>query len=122
MEIIRVEAAERAREAAMLAGDTAAMTRLFDAGLCWVHASGSTDSKASMIAKFASGALRTHAWDTLDATILDLGDAALVTGTLAMDVTVDGTRARRRNRFAALWRGAGDALRLAYWQSTRLPD
>lgn len=120
MNVADVETAESARINAMRAADLASLKTLFDDNLSWVHASGSVDTKDSMIAKFGSGDLQVHEWKTIEASVNMVLGVGVVTGILEMDATVAGARGRRRNRFSALWADRGKP-KLLYWQSTRIP-
>lgn len=114
-----VEALESARKAAMLSPDVMALDQLLAEDLSWVHASSKVDDKASLLQGFRSGGLRCFRLDYRDQRIRIFGSAALVTGTVDMDVAVNNARRSSVSRYVALWAQREDVTQLVLWQSTR---
>jgi Domain of unknown function (DUF4440) len=115
-----IDQLEGARRSAMLAVDLASLDRLLADELVWVHASSNSDTKQSLIEKFASGGLRCHRLDHSEVAIRIYGSVAIVQGKLEMDVSADGTSRTSVNRFAGVWAPSSGATKLVLWQSTRL--
>ena len=117
--IAEVERIEEQRVAAMIAADTATLTRLFHDDLRWVHASGGMDTKQSMIAQFADGSMRCFAIDRTDVLVRVFGDAGVVLGTVTMDAQVSGMRKSVVSRVCGVWVAGADGAQLVSWQSAR---
>ena len=107
---------------AMIAADTDRLYALFATGFTWVHGSGKTDSRASMVRKFATGLLQVAAMTPADLRVEARGDCALVTGLVTIALVVDGQAKTSRNLFSALWISGADEPRLLNWQNTRAPE
>lgn len=114
-----VERLEDQRVAAMIAADTATLSRLFHDDLRWVHASGGMDTKQSMIAQFADGSMRCLTIDRSDVLVRVFGDTGVVLGTVTMDAQVGGTRKSVVSRVCGVWVTGSDGAQLASWQSAR---
>ncbi|MEH2488684.1 nuclear transport factor 2 family protein [Bradyrhizobium sp. AZCC 2230] len=115
-----IDELEQARRSAMLAADLAGLDRLFADDLVWIHASSKSDTKKSLIGKFASGSLRCHRLDHSEVAICIYDSVAIVRGKLEMDVLADGTSRTSVNLFTGVWAGALGATKLVLWQSTRV--
>jgi ketosteroid isomerase-like protein len=115
-----VVAAERARCAAMLAGDIAALDAQLDPDLSFCHATGQVDGKAAWCAKIAAGRIGYIAIDWPEQQVTPLGrDAALMIGRMATRVRVEGVEKLLDNRVTTVWRrGPGGGWRLLSFQST----
>ena len=114
-----VERADRARDAAMLAADVAALDRLLDDELVWAHASAATEDKESFIAGFRDGRLKCFSIRFDDVETIVTEEMALRRGVIHLDVEVSGNRRQNSNLFSSVWRTTGDGLRLLHWHSTR---
>jgi Domain of unknown function (DUF4440) len=115
-----IDELERARRGAMLTADLAGLYRLFADDLVWIHASSKSDTKQSLIEKFASGNLRCHRLDHSEVAIRFYDSVAIVQGKLDMDVSADGTSRTSVNLYTGIWAGAPGAAKLVLWQSTRV--
>lgn len=113
--IAEVERIEEQRVAAMIAADTATLSRLFHEELRWVHASGGMDTKQSMLAQFADGSMRCFAIDRSNVPVRVFG----VLGTTTMDAQVGGTRKSVVSRVCGVWVAGADGAQLVSWQSAR---
>jgi hypothetical protein len=116
----RIRALEAQRRVAMLALDTQALEALFDEGLLYLHSTGGRDSRASYLAKLASGAMR---YETLT---LDVSDVvvrerfALLSGSMTASVRVAGDKPQVlaiASRYEALWMLSANGWRMAAIQS-----
>jgi hypothetical protein len=117
-----VELLEAARREAMLAADLPVLTRLFADDLVWIHASSKSDTKCSLLEKFAGGAIRCYRLDHSDVIARSYGSVVIVQGKVEMDVAVAGLRRTSVNRYSGIWSSTSGAARLLLWQSTRVPD
>lgn len=116
-----VLAAEQQRCAAMLANDAAALDALLDRRLSFSHATGQTDGKAAYLAKMAAGRIVYVSIDWQDAKVIVLAPgAALLTGRMINQVTVESVPKRLDNRVLAAWVQDGADWRLVAFQSTPL--
>jgi hypothetical protein len=107
-----VLALEDQRYAAMLAGDVAALERLFDEELTYTHSSGAVDSKATYIA-----GVRDKVWEYK--TIARENERAVVRGSCAlvfchlwMELQVRGTPRKVDSNSLAVWTADGPQPRL----------
>jgi hypothetical protein len=113
--------AERKRCAAMLANDAAALDAVLDPRLCFSHATGQVDDKRAYMTKMAAGRIAYLSIDWSEERVIELGPgAALVSGRMVSQVTVEGVEKRLDNRVLAAWVQDGAAWRLAAFQSTPL--
>jgi ketosteroid isomerase-like protein len=118
---ISVRAAEQARRAAMLTNDVAALDALLDPRLLFNHATGQVDDKPAYLAKMGAGRITYQSIDWSEERITELSpDAALLTGRMVSNVTVEGVEKRLDNRVLAAWVRHGACWRLAAFQSTPL--
>lgn len=111
--------AEAARRAAMLAADVQALDLLLSEEVVWIHASAKRDTKKSLIEQFASGRLRCIRLDHPAPSLRLLGQVALVTGLVEMEVVAGAERRAATNLYTAAWSKDDSGLRLVHWQSTR---
>ncbi len=120
--------AEGKRLAAMRANDTQALAALLHDDVIYVHSSGGTDSKASVLANITSGKLRYLQVDFEDVEARDLGTAAIVTGRMVAKVHRDGKDLDIRSQYMTVWQAsdparddpAGEPWRLRAHQGTPL--
>lgn len=118
---ISVRAAEQARCAAMLANDAVALEALLDPRLSFSHATGLVDDKPAYLAKMAAGRITYLSINWSEERITELSPgAALLTGRMVSNVTVEGIEKRLDNRVLAAWVRDGTGWRLAAFQSTPL--
>ena len=115
--------AERARARALVAGDRPAVERLLAEELRYIHATGVVHDRAGYLAYLAGGP-RFHEVTLGEARVLDLGDAALLTGRLLLRFQRPGeaTVQQAQSFVTALWRRQGGDWRLTAFQSTRDPS
>jgi hypothetical protein len=117
-----VKAAEKARGAAMLANDSAALDAVLDPRLAFHHSNGAVDDKAAFLAKMAAGRIQYVSIDWSEDSVIPLGaDAALLTGRMLTVVRVEGQEKRLDNRVLEGWALDGDGWRLVAFQSTPIP-
>jgi hypothetical protein len=110
--------AERARCAAMLAGDVAGLGDLLSDRLTFIHSNGAADDKRILLEKMGAGSIRYHAIDWTDPVVELQGGLAALHGVMTLKVTVGGTDKTLHNRAVLLWEAAGADWRLSYFQST----
>lgn len=115
-----VEAAEHARCAAMIAGDTAALHALFADNGTWTHSSAQVDTAGAFIARIASGASRYLRIERSETGVRIYGDAAIASGIATMSALADGEPKALRNRYTNVWTLDDGRPRLVSAQSTKL--
>jgi len=76
----QVLAAEKARTAALINHDLAALDKLLADDLTYVHASGRVDTKASLLEAIRSDKLHYMSWEPKDLHVRMLGDIAVLDG------------------------------------------
>jgi ketosteroid isomerase-like protein len=116
-----IRAMEDRRYAAMLAADVAALDELLCDDLRYTHSNASVDTKASICELLSSGKLRYRAARPVIDNVDVYGDAAIVTGSMELDVTVGKADRTVKGRFTNVWVRDADRWRFAAWQSTPLP-
>ena len=115
-----VRQAEARRRTVMLAADVAGMDRLFADKMLWVHASGGTDSKKSMLEKFAAGSMKYHSLKPQEMLVRVMGDCAVTNGEIEIDGEVGPVRKIVTSRYMGVWVWQDGIVRLFSWQSSRL--
>lgn len=113
---------EARRFAAMTARDLDELEVIFDDRLLYTHSSGVRDTKADYL--YAVRA-ETYVYGPIahaETTITVLGDAAVVSGEMRADITVEGKPKTLRNASTAVWSRTGGGWRLLSYQTTPLPS
>ena len=111
--------AERQRCAAMIAGDPAALADVLGDALQFHHATGSVDDNPAFLSKLAAGRINYQAISWSEQKVVSLApDAALMTGRMITDVTVEGTAKRLNNRVMTVWTRSQATWQLLAFQST----
>lgn len=116
-----IKAMEARRYAAMIAGDAAAMDELLCDELRYTHSNCVVDTKESLTGLITGGKLAYKAARPVFDDVLVYGDAAIVTGSMELDVSVGGAERTVKGRFTNVWVKDGGRWRFAAWQSTPLP-
>ena len=114
-EVLRLE---RARCAALLAGDVPALSALVDEALRFTHSSGRLDDRNGYIDTIASGRTRYLHIDTYELNARMVGTTVVLEGSLRMTIVAKGVEKRMHNRFTAVWRTDGASPRLTAFAST----
>ena len=116
---IAIKAAEKARCAAMLENDNAALSALLDPRLQFHHATGAVDDKDAYMAKMAAGRIEYVGISWSEDNVITLADnAAVLTGRMNTDVRVEGVDKALVNRVTAVWSLNGGAWQMLVFQST----
>lgn len=111
---------DRQRMAAMGSRDIPELDRLIADDLIYVHSSARLDTKASLIGAMESGATVYRSVVPSDVVAQDLGDAVVLTGVAAIDVTSGGNAMSFRVRFVDVYAKRGGTWQMVTWQSTKL--
>lgn len=117
----KVLAAEEQRTAAMLAADVDALGQILADGMVWFHSSGAKDDKASLLEQFGNGTMRCFDVKRSDFEVHIHGETAITTGMMEIDVQIGTVRKSSQSRFMAVWIQIEGNIRLAGWQSSRIP-
>lgn len=112
---------EDRRYAAMIAADAAALDELLADDLRYTHSNTVVDTKASLMDLLTSGKLSYRAARPVIDDIFRYGDAAVVTGSMELDVSVGGADRTVRGRFTNVWVNKDGRWQFAAWQSTPSP-
>ena len=110
------------RFAAMVKADTAELGRLLADDLTYTHSTGVVETKEQFLAAISSQATRYRSIEPSEVRIRVYGEAAVVTGKVAMQATSRGQDLAFTARFTAVYARLGDAWKLVAWQTTRLPE
>ena len=112
-------AAEQARYAAQMSNDFAAMERMFDDDLVYIHSSTVVDTKASFIESMRSGTVQYRNMKRGDVKVRTFGSVAIITGSGVFEVTARGQDLRLDLLFTVVWAKRDGRLQFVSWQATR---
>ena len=115
-----VISAEATRREAMVARDRKALEEILADDLVWIHSSGMIESKASFVARLASGTDRYLSIRPRDESIRRFGSVAIVSGVVEIDAVARGTARAIFNRFTNVWLLTDSRWRLVSAQSTKV--
>ena len=117
-----VLAAEDARFAAMIAADPETMRRWFADDLAYVHSTGVTEGRETLIAAIAGGRLQYLAVEPAERRVVFQGtEAAFVQGVARIKARSGAQELDFRARYLAIYGLESGAWRLRAWQSLRIP-
>ena len=105
---------EKQRTDAILAKDRAALGKLFDDELVYIHSSGRLDTKASYIDNMKSGKSNYRGFTYSNVKVRRYGDCAIVSG----DVIIEASN-RLDLRFTNVWSKAGGQWKNVHWSSVK---
>ena len=114
-------AADDARVAAMVAGERAALARVFSDDLFYLHSNGRADSKASFIDALAAGRSNYHGIDYEKREFRAAGPGAfMISGRVRLTVGTASAPTVLYASFLAVYRLEQGAWRMLGWQSCRV--
>mgnify|MGYP000720873844 CR=1 FL=1 len=105
---------EKSRTDAILAKDVAALTKLFDDELVYIHSSGRLDTKTSYIDNMKSGKSNYKSFDYANVKVRRYGDCAIVSG----DVVIEAG-SHLDLRFTNVWSRSSGQWRNVHWSSVK---
>lgn len=102
---------EQRRCSAFVAGDLGAIDALIDDELRYIHSNGSVDTKQSLLALLASGAVRYQAITPKIEQVVPIGGAgAVLSGVLQTQAVLGGQTKDLEGRYTAVWRAGSDGV------------
>jgi len=117
-----ITAAQDARFAAMLKGDTGYLETALAPSLTYHHSTGGAQNKAEFMAAMKGGALKYKAIDVIERRVRRVGAVAIITGIFRLQATNNGEVIDSRARFTDVYENDhGHWVQLA-WQNTRIPE
>jgi hypothetical protein len=118
--VISALRADKARLAAMVAGDAEALGRLLSDQLRFVHSDGRVESKADYVKNLMAGdtAYADAKTSELETTQV-ANDVVVVIGVQEMRKRLGPTWSDIKLRYLAVWRNEGGTWRMIAWQSAR---
>jgi ketosteroid isomerase-like protein len=116
--------AEKARFAAMIKGDRAALERVLADDLTYTHTTALFETKEQFIKSVTSGTIDyiSIVPSESDWKVRIEGSLAVVNGVAAINVVDKGTDIKIKVRFSTVHRNQGGRWLLASWQATRFPQ
>ena len=118
--VISALRADKARLAAMMAGDGEALARLMSDQLRFVHSDGRVESKADYVKNLMAGdtAYADAKTSELETTQVS-SDVVVVLGVQEMRKRLGPTWSEIKLRYLAVWRSENGVWRMVAWQSAR---
>lgn len=117
-----VFAAEDARFAAMVRGDTAALRSALGDNLSYVHSSGRRETKTEYLAAVGSGTMKYEEFTPRERDARLLGTRVVVVVGLAHARAISNTQPVDVNvRYTAVYERRSESWQLVAWQTTRIP-
>lgn len=118
--VIAALKADQARLAAMMAGDSAALGRLFSDQLRFVHSDGRVESKADYVKNVMAGDTEYRDAKTSEVETMQVApDVVVVLGAQQMRKRLGMEWSEVKLRYLAVYRNEGGAWRMVAWQSAR---
>jgi ketosteroid isomerase-like protein len=111
---------DRARFAAQIEGDVAALDKLLAPELTYVHSSGVLDSKESFVGAIQSGKTRYKSITPEEVKVRSFGDVEIVSGKATIDVAADGKDIHVVLRYTDVWVKRDGRWQMVSWHSTRV--
>jgi ketosteroid isomerase-like protein len=118
--VISAVRADKARLAAMMAGDGDALARLMSDQLRFVHSDGRVESKDDYVKNMMAGDTEYASATTSDLETMQISpDVVVVLGVQEMRKRLGPTWSDIKLRYLAVWRNESGAWRMIAWQSAR---
>lgn len=115
-------AADDARIAAMMAGDKAALEKVFSDELHYAHSNGVVDTKASFVEILAEGRTKYAGYDhEARSFTFPAPGVALMKGRARIQAESAKGKMDAVLSYLAVWRKEGETWRFLAWQSCKLP-
>jgi hypothetical protein len=111
-----IRAVEQAQVQAALAGDRAALEKVFAPGFRLINPSGAIASRDELLQLLTSGKPPYRAAIYTTDSVLDYGRVVITTGTESVEFAADGQRQQRR--ISQVWENNGDRWQLVLRQAT----
>ena len=115
-------AAQRARFDATVAGDVAALNRLFGDDLTYLHSTGRMDTKVSFIQRLGENGLPYRGFDIEEQQVRVFGDAGFHTAVIMLTQRGADGEHSHRSRCTSVWARRDGQWQEVLWQATRLPE
>lgn len=117
-----IAAAQDARFAAMVKGDTAYLETALDPSLTYHHSSGSAQSKAEFMGSMKAGTLKYKAIDVIERKVRRFGSVAVITGIFRLQALNNGETIDSKARFTDVYENDHGHWVQVAWQNTRIPE
>jgi ketosteroid isomerase-like protein len=119
--ITEIEELENRRWQAQIDQDVATLEQLYAPELSYTHSNAFVDTKASYIKAIADKKFDYRGEKRTDTTVQVIGDTALVTGRIAIQVIAGGDERNLDARYSVIWVRRDGAWQFLCWQSTPVP-
>lgn len=118
--VISVLRADKARIAAMMAGDGEALARLMSDQLRFAHSDGRVESKADYVNNLMAGETAYADAKTSELETMQVSpDVVVILGVQEMKKRLGATWSEIKLRYLAVWRNENGTWRMVAWQSAR---
>lgn len=119
--VAEIEQLEDRRWEAQIAPDLEALAALLDDELSYTHSNSLVDTKSSYLAAIEQKVFDYRNQERSDVRTVVVGDTALATGRVVIDVVAGGRELQLTARYSAVWTRRADGWRFLCWQSTPVP-
>lgn len=113
-----IEALENRRWQAQIDEDLATLETLYAPELSYTHSNGLVDTKESYIRAIANKVFDYRSEQRTDTRVAVVGDTALVTGRVAINVIAGGAERNLDARYSVIWVRRNGDWQFLCWQST----
>ena len=110
---------EARRRQAMIDDDMAFLENIYSNDLTYSHSDGKSDSKDSYLQGMRAGIWNYRGFESRQEHIRRIGECAVVTGLIDMDVVIRGEPMLLNSRYISIWREGETGWQMMAWQSTR---
>ena len=117
-----IETLEARRRQAMIDGDMAFLESVYTDDLTYSHSDGKSDSKRSYLQGMREGVWNYQRLESRQEHIRRVGECAVVTGLIDMDVIIRGEPMLLNSRYISVWREGDAGWQMIAWQSTRYSE
>ncbi len=113
---------EKRRLTTVIGADLRSLAEILADELIYIHSSGNTDTKPSLLAKLESGYLDYLEIENSDQEITVAGPTAVVTGRMTARVRVDGSLRTPNSKTLAVWTLRDEVWQLLAFHAVAVPE
>ena len=115
----QLQALEARRRQAMIDQDMDFLESIYTRDLTYSHSDGKSDSKSSYLQGMREGTWLYRRFESRQEQIRRVGECAVITGLIDMDVVIRGVPMLLNSRYISVWKAGNNGWQMIAWQSTR---